>query len=75
MSESRKPMWLVRAGRSGIYVEHFLHSKVVAVDWGEVGDIPPDLPDSEILPSIHRGISQREAQDAGDLGRTGQEIP
>ena len=48
MSISDAPMWLVRSGRGGIYTEHFLQAGEVAIGWGEVGEIPPDLSDSEI---------------------------
>ena len=48
MPNSVQPMWFVRAGRRGIYAEHFLQSSVVAIGWGEVGEIPPSLSDGEM---------------------------
>jgi restriction system protein len=34
-------MWMVRAGRSSIYVQDFLENSVVAIGWAELGDIDP----------------------------------
>ena len=48
MSEEEARTWLVRSGRGGIYAEHFLEAEVVAIGWGEVGEIAPSLSDSEI---------------------------
>ena len=41
-------MWMVRAGRGGVYAEHFLTSGVVAIDWAEMGEIAPDESDADI---------------------------
>ena len=48
MSNSDSPLWFVRAGRNGVYAEHFLKEGVVTIGWGEVGEISPTLSDSEI---------------------------
>ena len=48
MTESETKMWFVRAGRNGIYAEHFIQSEVVAIGWGEVGGITPEMSDDEI---------------------------
>ncbi len=47
-SSSETTMWFVRAGRNGIYAEYFLQANLVAIGWGEVGEITPSLPDDEI---------------------------
>ena len=49
MANSDARMWFVRSGRSGIYAEHFLDASVVAIGWGEVGEIPNELSDRELL--------------------------
>ena len=41
-------VWVVRAGRNGVYIEYFLEKGVVAIDWGEVGAIESTLSDVEI---------------------------
>ena len=47
MQSSNKNAWMVRAGRNGIYAEHFLGSGVVSIGWGEVGPITPT--DSDVI--------------------------
>jgi len=32
-------IWVVRAGRNGVYSDHFLDAGIVAIGWGEVGTI------------------------------------
>ena len=48
MSNSDNSVWFVRAGRNGIYAEHFLQEGIVTIGWREVGEISPSLSDSEI---------------------------
>ena len=48
MTESETKMWFVRAGRNGIYAEHFIQSEVVAIGWGVIGEVPSTLSDDEI---------------------------
>ena len=48
MEQSDGKMWMVRAGRGGVYAEHFLTSGVVAIDWAEVGEIGSDESDDSI---------------------------
>ena len=48
MQSSSANVWVVRAGRNGVYVEYFLEKGVVAIDWGEVGAIESTLSDVEI---------------------------
>ena len=48
MASSENSVWFVRAGRNGVFAEHFLQARVVAIGWGEVGEISPTLSDSEI---------------------------
>ena len=48
MQSSSTKVWVVRAGRNGVYVEYFLEKGVVAIGWGEVGTIESTLSDVEI---------------------------
>ena len=48
MSNSENSLWFVRAGRNGVYAEHFLQEGLVAIGWGDVGEISPTLTDSAI---------------------------
>ncbi len=48
MFEKEDRTWLVRSGRGGIYAESFLEAEMVAIGWGEVGEIAHSLSDSEI---------------------------
>ena len=48
MQSSSTKVWVVRAGRNSVYVEYFLEKRVVAIGWGEVGEIESTLPDVEI---------------------------
>ena len=41
-------MWMVRAGRNGVYAEHFLNNGVVAIGWAAMGEIAPDESDADI---------------------------
>ena len=41
-------IWFVRAGRGGVYSEHFLSNSVVAIGWADVGEIRPDDSDDDI---------------------------
>lgn len=41
-------MWMVRAGRGGVYAEHFLSNGVVAIGWAAMGEIAPDESDADI---------------------------
>ena len=41
-------MWMVRAGRGGVYAEHFLNNGVVVIGWAEMGEIAPDESDADI---------------------------
>lgn len=41
-------MWMVRAGRGGVYAEHFLNNGIVAIGWGQIGEIKPDESDDDI---------------------------
>ena len=34
-----KQLWVVRAGRDGIYIEDFLNKKMVAIGWSSTGDM------------------------------------
>ena len=48
MQSPSTKVWVVRAGRNGVYAEYFLEKGVVAIGWGEVGEMEYTLPDVEI---------------------------
>ena len=41
-------IWMVRAGRRGVYADRFLDESIVAIGWGEIGEISADGSDDEI---------------------------
>ena len=47
-------MWMVRAGRGGIYADYFLSESVVAIGWGEVGEVDAQTPDREIRRLVNK---------------------
>ena len=48
METTAGKMWMVRAGRNGVYAEHFLNNGVVAIGWAAMGEIAPDESDADI---------------------------
>ena len=48
MQRLSERVWVVRSGRNSVHVEHFRSAGVVAIGWGEVGEIEPALSDLEI---------------------------
>ena len=41
-------IWMVRAGRGGEYASRFLSESIVAIGWGEIGELSADSSDAEI---------------------------
>ena len=41
-------IWMVRAGQRGVYADRFLDESIVAIGWGEIGEICADGSDDEI---------------------------
>lgn len=58
-------MWMVRAGRDSIYVEHFLQEGIVAVGWAELGNIEPNS-SKAALQKAYRQAHPRESD--GQVG-------
>ena len=46
--QSNSDIWMVRAGRNGVFASRFLESSIVAIGWGEIGDVTASTPDDEI---------------------------
>ena len=42
------PIWMVRAGEGGSYIDDFRRLGVVGIGWAEPGDVRPGTPDTEI---------------------------
>ena len=55
-------IWIVRAGRNGIYAKHFLNESVVAVGWGEIGAISPNDSDEDIKQRFLRAYPNEKAK-------------
>lgn len=55
-------IWIVRAGRNGIYAKHFLKESVVAVGWGEIGAISPNDSDEDIKQRFLRAYPNEKAK-------------
>ena len=49
MELTSNSMWMVRAGRGGAYISHFLGNGVAAIGWAEVGEIESDDSDEDVL--------------------------
>ena len=52
-------IWMVRAGRGGAYADYFLNGSVVALGWGDIGEITAQTPNAEI-----RGMIDKAYPDA-----------
>ena len=46
--QSNSDIWMVRAGRNGVFASRFLDESIVAIGWGEIGDVTAATPDDEI---------------------------
>ena len=46
--KSNSDIWMVRAGRNGVFASRFLENSIVAIGWGEIGDVTAATPDDEI---------------------------
>ena len=46
--QSNSDIWMVRAGRNGVFASRFLENSIVAIGWGEIGDVTAATPDDEI---------------------------
>ena len=46
--KSNSDIWMVRAGRNGVFASLFLDESIVAIGWGEIGDVTAATPDDEI---------------------------
>lgn len=58
-------VWVIRAGRDGLYVDDFVEQEIVAIGWSELGFIDGEKPKSELLEyykSIFPDHSSRKAQ-------------
>ena len=55
-------MWMVRAGRGGIYADYFLSESVVAIGWGEVGEVDAQTPDREIRRLVNKAYPREKAK-------------
>ena len=53
-------MWMVRAGRGGIYADYFLSESVVAIGWGEVGEVDAQTPDREIRRLVNKAYPREK---------------
>ena len=53
-------MWMVRAGRGGIYADYFLRESVVAIGWGEVGEVDAQTPDREIRRLVNKAYPREK---------------
>ena len=47
-TEGSRIIWMVRAGRGGVYADHFLSQSVVAIGWADLGEIQPNDSDEDI---------------------------
>ena len=47
-TQSQSRIWMVRAGRGGEFASRFLDESIVAIGWGEIGDVTAATPDDEI---------------------------
>lgn len=58
---SDTPIWVVRAGRRGVYAADFISEGWVGVGWGEAGALDAGATDCEIEQAIERGYgTERE---------------
>lgn len=46
--QSNSDIWMVRAGRNGVFASRFLDESIVAIGWGGIGDVTAATPDDEI---------------------------
>ena len=46
--QSNSDIWMVRAGRGGEFASRFLDESIIAIGWGEIGDVTAATPDDEI---------------------------
>ena len=53
-------MWMVRAGRGGIYADYFLSESVVAIGWGDVGEVDAQTPDREIRRLVNKAYPREK---------------
>lgn len=58
-------IWMVRAGRGGAYADYFLSESVVALGWGNIGEIDSQTPNAEI-----RGMIDKAYPDTKDKTRS-----
>jgi len=55
--ESDAPIWVVRAGRRGVYASDFISEGWVGIGWGEAGPIAADASDKAVEAAIERGYA------------------
>jgi restriction system protein len=55
------PIWVVRAGEGGAYLEHFLRDQLVGVGWSDVGPIPETASDEKIRELVDRAYGDVKA--------------
>lgn len=60
--DSDAGMWMVRAGKNGVYADRFLNESIVAIGWGEIGEITAQTPDDEIRRRIDEFYPRRRSR-------------
>ena len=72
-AQSNSDIWMVRAGRNGVFASMFLESSIVVIGWGHIGDITAATPDDEIRRLIDAaypgGKPGSRASSAGNVRR------
>jgi restriction system protein len=71
-------IWFVRAGRESVYAEDFIQKNVVAIGWGELGEIDPAISRPQLTQAYkqtYSDISERQSQvAAGQIVRFMKEM-
>lgn len=60
-------IWVVRAGREGIYADDFLQNGVVCIGWADLGDVSHDIQKSNLL-NLHRQVYQDQTNSQAQVG-------
>lgn len=55
--DTKREIWIVRAGEGAAYSEEFLEEKLVAIGWAQAGPIEKDTPDEKIDELFQRAYS------------------
>ena len=77
-AQSDGGMWMVRAGEGGVFASRFLEDSIVAIGWGNIGDVTAATPDDEIRRLIDAAYPDRKpgtrAAWAGQIRRFVKEV-